>query len=52
VDDMPTDDVNLFVRGYMTARETFYRKGGGVGWYNTFTHVDIRDGEHLNFWGK
>ena len=52
IDGMEPDDVNKLAFGFMAARHTFYKSGGGVGWYNTFTHVDIRDGIDLKRWGK
>ena len=43
----PSETQNI-VRGFMIARN----KGGGVGWYKSFTHVDIRPGKKVIFWGK
>jgi len=52
IDGMDADYVNALMYGFMMARHTYYKQGGGVGWYKGFTHVDIRDGDHLSFWGK
>ena len=43
----PSETQNI-VRGFMIAR----KKGGGVGWYKTFTHIDIRPGKEVIFWDK
>lgn len=51
-DDVSEDDVQTFVKGYMLCRHLFYKHGGGVGWYESFTHVDIRDGDHVAFWDR
>lgn len=52
IDGVSEDDVQTFVRGYMLCRHLFYKHGGGVGWYESFTHVDIRDGDHVAFWDR
>lgn len=44
--------LNAIVKKFMDDRLKETGRGGGVGWYKTFTHVDIRDAKRVMFWDK